>query len=72
MPETIKTHKLLKLLKELGFGQVRQKGSHVFFQHPDGRTTLVPLHSEIRAKLLTKIIKQDLKMDKEEFFRKLG
>ncbi|MBU1939838.1 MAG: type II toxin-antitoxin system HicA family toxin [Candidatus Diapherotrites archaeon] len=71
MPETIKTNKLIRLLRRLGFQQIRQRGSHLFFKHNDGRTTLVPLHYEIRAKLLTKIIKQDLKMEKGEFFRKL-
>jgi predicted RNA binding protein YcfA (HicA-like mRNA interferase family) len=29
-----------KLLFQLGFEMVRQKGSHVFYRHPDGRTTL--------------------------------
>jgi predicted RNA binding protein YcfA (HicA-like mRNA interferase family) len=28
----------------LGFAQVRQRGSHKFFRHPDGRTTTVPDH----------------------------
>jgi len=28
----------------LGFECVRQKGSHVFYRHPDGRTTTLPNH----------------------------
>ena len=28
-----------KVLLRLGFRAVRQKGSHVFYRHPDGRTT---------------------------------
>ena len=32
------------LLLRLGFEKKRQKGSHVFFRHPDGRTTTVPNH----------------------------
>jgi hypothetical protein len=32
-----------KLLFRLGFKRVRQKGSHVFYRYPDGRTTTVPL-----------------------------
>ena len=55
----------------LGFQQIRQRGSHVFFEHLDGRTTIIPMHREIQAKLLTKIIKQDLKMRREEFFKLL-
>ncbi len=69
MPNSVKLRKVLDALHKLGFKESRQKGSHAFFEHPDGRTTLVPLHREIRIKLLTKIIKQDLKMNKEEFFK---
>lgn len=69
MPDSVKLRKVLDALHKLGFKELRQKGSHVFFEHSDGRTTLVPLHREIRIKLLTKIIKQDLKMKKEEFFK---
>ena len=68
MPKVIKTTKLLKALKKLGFEKIRQKGSHLFLEHNDGRTTTVPLHKEIRPKLLTKIIKQDLKITIEEFY----
>ncbi|MDD5163043.1 MAG: type II toxin-antitoxin system HicA family toxin [Candidatus ainarchaeum sp.] len=69
MPNSVKLRKVLDALHKLGFKEIRQKGSHVFFEHPDGRTTLVPMHKEIKIKLLTKIIKQDLKMQKEEFFK---
>ena len=33
-----------KLLKRMGFEPVRQKGSHIFYRHSDGRTTTVPSH----------------------------
>ena len=33
-----------KVLLRLGFEVVRQKGSHVFYRHPDGRTTTLPRH----------------------------
>ncbi len=36
--------KVNKILIKLGFSAVRQKGSHVFYRHPDGRTTTVPNH----------------------------
>ena len=35
---------LEKLLLNLGFVRVRQKGSHVFYRHPEGRTTTLPHH----------------------------
>lgn len=63
--------KLIKALKELGFEQTRIKGSHYRFAHPDGRKTTVPVHDKepVGAGLLNKIIKQDLKMSKKEFFK---
>jgi len=35
---------LIKILLKLGFDLKRQKGSHKFFQHKDGRTTVIPDH----------------------------
>ena len=35
---------MARLLVRLGFTQLRQKGSHAYFRHPDGRATVVPLH----------------------------
>jgi len=35
---------LIKILQKIGFNKIRQKGSHVFLRHPDGRTTVVPNH----------------------------
>jgi len=62
---------LAKILKKIGFELIRQKGSHMFFKHPDGRTTVVPRHprEEIDRGLLNKIIKKDLKISREEFMR---
>ncbi len=68
MPNSVKTRKVISALHKIGFEELRQKGSHLFLEHKDGRTTTVPLHKEIRISLLTKIIKQDLKMGKKEFF----
>ena len=64
---------LRKVLVEMGFRPIRQEGSHIFFQHPDGRTTVVPDHSgeEIDRGLLNKIIKKDLKITRKEFERYL-
>ncbi|MEK6887591.1 MAG: type II toxin-antitoxin system HicA family toxin [Candidatus Aenigmatarchaeota archaeon] len=60
---------IAKILTRLGFHLVRQEGSHMFFQHPDSRTTVVPVHSgeEIDIGLLNKIIKKDLQLSREEF-----
>lgn len=36
---------LIAALKKVGFLVQRVKGSHHFLRHPDGRTTVVPVHS---------------------------
>ena len=60
-----------KVLKKLGFEFKRQQGSHMFFEHPDGRTTVIPNHptEEIDRGLLNKIIKHDLQISREEFLK---
>ena len=37
--------KLLSVLKKAGFEILRVKGSHHFLHHPDGRSTVVPVHA---------------------------
>jgi len=51
--------KLLSILKKAGFGVIRVKGSHHFLRHPDGRSTVVPVHSgeTIGPGLLAKILR---------------
>lgn len=60
---------LAKTLIKMGFQLLRQEGSHAFFRHPDGRTTVVPFHAgeEIDRGLLNKIIKKDLRITRQEF-----
>ncbi len=55
----------------MGFQPIRQKGSHLFLKHPDGRATLVPIHSgeDIGRGLLRKIIR-DAEVDEDEFLEK--
>lgn len=63
--------KLCKFLEKEGFQLVRQKGSHRFYRHPDGRTTVVPMHSnkEIKRGLLKGIL-DEIRMTREEFFKR--
>ena len=65
--------KISRVLGKLGFIGVRQKGSHMFFRHPDGRTTVIPNHpaEDIDRGLLNKIIKHDIRINREEFLRNL-
>lgn len=51
--------KLLASLRDKGFTVVRIKGSHHFLRHPDGRSTVVPVHAgeTIGPGLLAKILR---------------
>ena len=65
----LKVEKLVSLVEKIGFCELRQKGSHKTFCHKDGRILTIPFHkgSEIPVGLLSKIIKFDLKLSREEF-----
>ncbi len=41
----LKPRDVVAILAELGFAEVRQRGSHKQFRHPDGRATTVPFHA---------------------------
>ena len=60
-----------KILNKLRFQFKRQQGSHMFFEHRDGRTTVIPNHpgEDVDRGLLTKIIKKDLHVSREEFLK---
>ena len=66
----LSANKVVKILEKVGFQKVRQKGSHVFLKHPDGRITIIPVHrgEEIGRGLLRKIIK-DAKLTIEDFLK---
>ena len=42
----LKPREVVALLEALGFCEVRQRGSHKQFCHPDGRCTTVPFHAD--------------------------
>lgn len=65
---SLKARELIKILKKLGFSKIRQRGSHIFFSHRDGRTTVVPFHQgkQIGKGLLHSIL-DDINMSPEEF-----
>jgi len=51
-----------KLLLRLGFEKVRQKGSHAFYRHPDGRTTTIPHH---KARVLARPLIREILRETE-------
>lgn len=64
----VKARRLVSVLHKLGFEQTHRRGSHFFFAHSDGRTTVVPIHptKEIGVGLLRSIL-HDVKLSPEEF-----
>jgi len=67
----MKAKDIAKILHKLGFVLRSQKGSHMFFEHSDGRTTVVPNHpaEHVDRHLLNKIIKKDCQITREEFLK---
>ena len=61
-----------RLLFRLGFERIRQKGSHIFYRHADGRRTTVPHHSgrDLARPLIRNIIR-DIDLTPEEFREEL-
>ena len=64
----LKPTELVRILHHLGFESIRQKGSHLYLRHPDGRATVVPIHrgEDIPPGLLRSIL-QDIKLSRGEF-----
>ena len=59
-----------KLLFELGFEFIRQKGSHRFYRHSDGRYTTLPHHgNQVLARSLIRQILREIEISPEEFIR---
>lgn len=57
-----------RLLRHLGFTAVRQKGSHVFYRHTDGRTTTLPNHgNRDLARPLMREILREITISPDEF-----
>ena len=59
---------LIRVLQKKEFEVVRVRGSHHFLRHPDGRTTVIPVHAgeTIGPGLLIKILRA-CELDREQF-----
>jgi predicted RNA binding protein YcfA (HicA-like mRNA interferase family) len=66
----LKPQVVVRILENLGFVEVRQKGSHKQFRHEDGRGTTVPFHQgrDISPTLLRKIA-SDINLTVEELLK---
>ncbi len=57
-----------RLLRKLGFDPIRQRGSHVFYRHPDGRTTTLPSHpGRDLARPLVREILREIEITVEQY-----
>lgn len=56
----IDSKKFEKVLFAIGFVFVRQKGSHAYYKHPDGRYTTLPHHPgrDLGRPLIHKILRE--------------
>jgi predicted RNA binding protein YcfA (HicA-like mRNA interferase family) len=63
----LKPREVVTLLLAHGFTEIRQRGSHKQFRHPDGRCTTVPFHGarDISPTLLRKIAR-DVRLTVDE------
>ena len=64
----LRPREVIAILSALGFVEVRQRGSHKQFRHPDGRATTVPDHRgrDISPVLIRQIAK-DIGLSGDEF-----
>ena len=75
MPSTpvLTAREVIAILTALGFREVRQRGSHKRFRHPDGRraTVPVPVHGsrDLSTRLLRNIAHQ-AGLNVEDFLRR--
>jgi len=69
-PPVLKPRQVTAILERLGFAEVRQRGSHKQYRHPDGRRTTVPFHRgrDISPILLRQIAK-DIGLTVEELLK---
>lgn len=63
---------VIKALAKIGFQPVRQRGSHLVMKHPDGRSTVIPLHpGEELGRGIQMEIMNDVGLSRKEFIKLL-
>lgn len=67
-PPVLKARAVAGILERLGFVEVRRRGSHRQYRHPDGRGTTVPFHpGRDVSPLLLRQIAKDIGLMIDEF-----
>ena len=66
----LKPREVVVRLENLGFFEVRQRGSHRQYRHADGRCTTVPFHAgRDLSPILLRQIAKDIGLTVEEFIQ---
>jgi len=66
-PPVLKPREVVAILNKLGFTEIRQRGSHKQYRHPDGRSTTVPFHAgRDISPILLRQIARDIRMTVED------
>jgi len=68
----VKFKTMEKILINLGFEIIRRKGAHVFYRHPDGRTTTLSNHPgrDLSRPLIREILRE-IEITPEKFIQEL-
>ena len=61
----------MKALSRKGFRPVRQRGSHIVVENPEGKFAVVPRRDQLKPGTLLSILEQ-AELTKEEFLELLG
>ena len=70
--QLVSAREMEKLLFFLGFTRVRQKGSHIFYRHPDGRFTTIPHHrGRLLSRPLIREILNEIEISPDEYAKLL-
>jgi len=61
---------VVRALQKAGFEIIRQRGSHIYMRHVDGRATVVPVHKgeDLGSGILSKILR-DAELSRQEFLK---
>ncbi len=62
--------KIIKILKKIGYREIRQSGSHIRLTCPNKKSITVPNYKIVSRGLLRKILR-DAEISKEEFLKLL-
>ena len=64
----LRPREVIAILTSIGFVEVRQRGSHKQFRHPDGRGTTVPDHGGRGiSPVLIRQIAKDIRLSVDDF-----